>query len=386
MTITSIVAITGQLPGDSSTFTFDFSPQIIYENNDLRVYHVVTATGVETRILEGSGAGDFAVSSITFPGTGSITYPADESTPIPSTETITIKRVVVKDQQTEINNQDGFLPEIHEDQYDQFVAMILDLQEQVDRCLKMPITEGLITSVEVNPGALRVADAYFKINAAGTGVELAGLSAGTAATASSDTPAPSSVSAGAAGSGTDFSREDHAHLIPTTVPRLATENIWTESQVWKKGSDVVAASSITLGAGNIFDITGNTNIDGIVSIGVGTEIILRFTGTPTLNYHSTDMLLPGGQDITMKAGDTIKLYEFSSADWRYVSHSHGVASNGRLPAPDYESSETSLNNDFQIEFAHGLGRVPSAVEVILRANTATAQVWGNNEETVFSLH
>jgi len=52
----------------------------------------------------------------------------------------------------------------------------------------------------------------------------------------------------------------------------------------------------------------------------------------------------------------------------------------------YESAETSLNNDAQITFAHGLGLVPKRVEVIIRANTATAQGWADNEESLFPLH
>ena len=50
------------------------------------------------------------------------------------------------------------------------------------------------------------------------------------------------------------------------------------------------------------------------------------------------------------------------------------------------SAELTLDNDAELTaVAHSLGRVPSKVEVILRANTATAQGWADNEETVFPL-
>ena len=52
--------------------------------------------------------------------------------------------------------------------------------------------------------------------------------------------------------------------------------------------------------------------------------------------------------------------------------------------PDYESVETSLDNDAQLTFTHNFGTNPSRVQVLLRANTATAQGWANNEETEFS--
>ena len=53
--------------------------------------------------------------------------------------------------------------------------------------------------------------------------------------------------------------------------------------------------------------------------------------------------------------------------------------------PDYESAETALNDLAQITFAHNFGTVPSRVQLILRANTATAQGWTDNEEMQFNV-
>ena len=57
----------------------------------------------------------------------------------------------------------------------------------------------------------------------------------------------------------------------------------------------------------------------------------------------------------------------------------------RPKVADYVSAETSLNNDAQLTFTHGLGAMPSKVELILRANTATAQGWADNEEMIFPM-
>jgi len=57
----------------------------------------------------------------------------------------------------------------------------------------------------------------------------------------------------------------------------------------------------------------------------------------------------------------------------------------RADTAGYTSAETSLDNDAQITFAHTLGAVPSLIEVVLRANTATAQGWADNEEMIFPL-
>ena len=52
--------------------------------------------------------------------------------------------------------------------------------------------------------------------------------------------------------------------------------------------------------------------------------------------------------------------------------------------PDYESDETALNDQAVTTFNHAFGTIPSRVQVILRANTATAQGWADNEEMEFS--
>lgn len=71
---------------------------------------------------------------------------------------------------------------------------------------------------------------------------------------------------------------------------------------------------------------------------------------------------------------------------RDVFPASGIPAKRRLSRepPDYESPETSLDNDAQITFAHGFGFVPSKVQIILRANTATAQGWADDEEMEFS--
>ena len=385
MTITSVVKDTGNLPGDGANFSFSFSPIKITDNDQLRVYHVVTATGVETLLAEGTGSTPYSVSSITFPGTGTITYPATSTGAIPSTETILIKRVPTQDQQTLLKTQGPYSPKVLERTFDSLVTMILDLQEQVDRCLKIQITEAVITNLDVGDQGVFTAGDTLQVNSAADGFSAAAASS-TTGSASDDTPVDVNLSSGASGSGANFSRSDHRHLLPTTVPRLATENIYTETQIWNKGGDVTAAGALDLDAqaGNIWDITGNTAITSIGTIGIGTIAILQFDGTPVLTHHVTNLILPGGQDILMQAGDIVGLYEYASADWRLLFHTHGTATNGRMPGPDYESAETALNNDAQTTFTHSLASIPSKVEVILRANTATAQGWADNEEMVFS--
>ncbi len=84
-----------------------------------------------------------------------------------------------------------------------------------------------------------------------------------------------------------------------------------------KGADVTAATDLLVNIdGNIFDVTGATTIATVATKGVGTHIILQFDSTPQITHHATNLILPGGLNITAAAGDIMGLYEYASADWR----------------------------------------------------------------------
>ncbi len=116
MTISSTIVRVGPLVGDAANFTFDFSPLVIYSSADLEVYHVVTATGVETLVTEGTGSTNYSLNMPSTwpgtPGTGTLTYPADSGTPIPTTEAMVIKLSLNLVQSTDFKNQGGYFPEV----------------------------------------------------------------------------------------------------------------------------------------------------------------------------------------------------------------------------------------------------------------------------------
>lgn len=335
--------------GDGVARTFSFSPMVIYANDELEVITTVIATGVETVRLLGTGATTYSISIAAngYPDTGSIDYPAAGGTLLPSTERISIRRLLTIENLTDLENQGGYNPEVQERQYDKFAAILLQQQEELDRCMKFPVTvfdiDTDLSTIILTPLAANVGQ-FFRYNAAGTKIELAAV-ASTTGSASDDTPADSSVSAGAAGSGANYSRSDHAHLVPTTIPRLATENAFTESQIWFKGTDVVAAATLALGAGNIFDITGATAITTITGIGVGTVIILHFDAALTLTASTANIVLPDGADIITFAGYEVMLYEYAASDWRFMCDNAGDNPLFRRRTIDYTDAVT-LRTDF----------------------------------------
>lgn len=107
---------------------------------------------------------------------------------------------------------------------------------------------------------------------------------------------------------------------------------------WKKGEDVDSANALSLGTdGNIFDIIGVVTITSIATKAVGRVVILQFDGALTLTHHVTNLILPGGQNITTVAGDVFIFYEYAIGNWRLVcssrptyigTHDHSSSSTG----------------------------------------------------------
>ena len=95
----------------------------------------------------------------------------------------------------------------------------------------------------------------------------------------------------------------------------STGLIYEGVQSWSYGGSIAAANTLDLGStGNLFDITGNTQINAITGIGQGTWGFLRFSGTPTL-AKSTSLQLNSSTDITIVAGDKALIHEYSSSAW-----------------------------------------------------------------------
>jgi hypothetical protein len=93
-----------------------------------------------------------------------------------------------------------------------------------------------------------------------------------------------------------------------------------------KGSDVVSANDTTLAAGNYFDITGATTINGIAITNwqAGSLVTLQFDSTPTVKHNTVasagfaSILLAGAADFVASANDILML-QYDGTTWREVS-------------------------------------------------------------------
>ena len=106
---------------------------------------------------------------------------------------------------------------------------------------------------------------------------------------------------------------------------VRVDGSFTKTVKFSKGADVASANALTLGTdGNYFDITGTTAITSITTISIGTVVKLHFDDALTLTHHATDLILPGGTNITTVAGDEAEFVEYDTGDWRCTSYT-GVA-------------------------------------------------------------
>jgi hypothetical protein len=98
-------------------------------------------------------------------------------------------------------------------------------------------------------------------------------------------------------------------------------NTFTKIVKFAKGADVASIAALVLGDdGNYFDITGTTAVTSIGTKGIGTRVKLHFDAALTLTHHATNLILPGGANITTAAGDEAEFIEYATGDWRCVKY------------------------------------------------------------------
>ena len=208
---------------------------------------------------------------------------------LPTDYHLTARRDSDLTQQTDVRNQGEFLPEIHEDTFDHLASVDQTQQSEIDRCVKLSETYPI--DVEL-PGPQ--ADKALMWNSAGDA--LINVAPGSVALA---TPADGSV----------------------TGPKIydATRFVFPTLLNLQKGSDVASGAALGLGIdGNYFDITGTDAITSIDTVGIGTQVILHFDGILTFTHHATNLILPGGANITTAAGDHAYMVEYDTGKWRCV--------------------------------------------------------------------
>ena len=174
MTLASTDPTEVKLGNDSTTvFSFTF---IVNKAADIQVtLSVADGSGgfTDSILSEGTGVTNYSVSVGASPGNGSVTYPASGSSKLVTGSKLTLARVVVLEQQTDLKNQGAYKAQTVEDALD--LGRMVDLQQQdaIDRSLKVPISDNSGANFDVpSPGALQL----WRWDSAGTAIELVSLS------------------------------------------------------------------------------------------------------------------------------------------------------------------------------------------------------------------
>jgi hypothetical protein len=86
----------------------------------------------------------------------------------------------------------------------------------------------------------------------------------------------------------------------------------------KKATALASATmtDLSTATGNEVHITGTTTITGLGTVTAGAEFILIFDGSLTLTYNVTSLITPNAQNLTVVAGDIVKVISEGSGNWR----------------------------------------------------------------------
>ena len=132
--------------GNGSTTTFAYS-FYIPASTDIQVI-VRSSTGTETVKAEGTGSTNYSITGVGSGSGGNVTFVTAPA----SGETVVLRRNTAKTQATDYVANDPFPAETHESALDKLTIIGQDLQEQVDRSLKLSRTNTM-TSTEFTVGS-----------------------------------------------------------------------------------------------------------------------------------------------------------------------------------------------------------------------------------------
>ena len=135
-------------------------------------------------------------------------------------------------------------------------------------------------------------------------------------------------------------------LTGTDTAKAATSD--AIAALWEQGADIASATSISVGEGGYFNVTGTTTITDIdfATDKAGRRVWLKFAAALTLTHNATTLILPGGANITTAAGDTAEFVSEGSDNVRCVSYTK--ASGKPVANPDALSTASGTAPSYGI--------------------------------------
>jgi len=106
-----------------------------------------------------------------------------------------------------------------------------------------------------------------------------------------------------------------------------------------KGSDLSSASPLVIGTtGDMHDVTGTTNFS-VMTVGANRLFVLQFDGVLTVT-HGSDIVLPGGANLTTAAGDVWTCFSTASNTVIVTNVATAAAAGGGPDLQEFSSSGT----------------------------------------------
>lgn len=343
--------------GDGSTTVFSV-PFLFQTNADITAI-LRDGQGAETTWVEST---DYTLTGAGNPSGGTLTA----TTAPGSGEKLTIKRVVPLTQGTDYPEGGQFPAQAHEDALDRGTMADQQLQEQIDRTVKLKATSALSNIDFPEPGA----DKGFKWNAGGTALQLTAgdpdavnpatqaaadaAASSESAAASSESAAASSESAAAASATAASSSESAAAASATAAASSESAAASSETNAAASETDAEAAagavaykwlfdSSVSMGDPGTGDVRlNNATLSAVTQIAISAKIadvgnpdVSAFIVTWDDSNHS-----PRGTIVIRLSGTpaTFVIYSINGAItdngiWLQIPVAH-VAGNGSLTDTD----------------------------------------------------
>lgn len=145
------------------------------------------------------------------------------------------------------------------------------------------------------------------------------------------------------------------------------------------GVNLASGTTVTVGTdGNSFYLTGNNTVQAFSTTQAGSTFKLVATGTPTLKYNSTTMILNGAADFVMAANYTVTLMSLGSGNYIEIARStlsaSASATNPRAYLAGLELSNTGASPNYGITIAVGTCRDSGNANDITQAAQLTKYI------------
>lgn len=255
-------SIAGPYTGSGTTGPFAFNFKIFAEG-DLEVTKTTIASGIETILTLTT---DYTVSGVGA-SSGSITTVAS----VAATHKITIRRKMTFTQTTDLRNQGGFFPEVHERVFDRIEMKLQELREELGRAVKVDISSGTDPDDLLDTITSSAAQAASSASSAALSASSATSSANAAASSASS--AASSASAAAASVGAvRISAND-------TTPGVLNGKLVAGSGVTLTENNDGGNETLTVSASASFPLPSNLALAATVAANALTIALKGWDGT-----------------------------------------------------------------------------------------------------------